>query len=125
MSAAVGRMNLVELLDRHKKLFYFGYRQWWVGESFTRILPSDPLPPLPKKIIWRGVVPRNDKGYPRAVDLATLYVQSPDAWIWKQGYRFLCADKDKEGRRVYLLWEDGLMQLHRWDEPNMNWGCAA
>lgn len=126
MSAAVGPMNLLEILDRHKALFYFGYKQWWIGESFTRALPTEPLPPLPRKIIRRGAMPRGDaSGYPRAVDLASLYVQSPQADIWKQGYRFVCADRDSEGRRVYLCYRDGKMEIHRWEEPDMSWGCAA
>ena len=126
MSAAVGPMTLVELIDRHKKLFYLGYKQWWLGEAFTRELPTDPLPPFPHKVTRRGNIPSGKaEQYPRAVDLVTHFVQNPDSEFWKQGYRFWCSDKDAAGRRVYLMWHNGLMEIHRWDEPDMSWVCAA
>jgi hypothetical protein len=125
MSAAVGAMNLLELLEKHREKFYFGYTQWWIGEAFSRVLPSDPLPAFPRKFTKRGSIPKGTaEQYPRAVDLLTHYVQRPDAAIWQEG-RMWCSDRDAVGRRVYLLHHNGLMEIHRWDEPDMGWGLVA
>ena len=104
-------MTIVELVTRYPSLFYS--QQWWRGESFTRMLPTETLTP-PPKLTQLGKVPNRFVKLPHAVDLLNAYVKDPthEAWL---GYLWT-ADTDVQGQRVYIGGRangHGLMEIHR------------
>lgn len=110
MSTAAYRMNLLELIEEHRNLFY--RQTWMLGEAFMRVLPDDDAMTIPpRRLVRTGQAPKSGDGLPRAVDLAHAYVLNPDDPIW---LRYLwTADTDKYGQRVYMGVNDGKMELHR------------
>jgi hypothetical protein len=123
MSAAVGRSNLIELVDQNKHLFYQGNRQWWEREAFMRILPEDTTCAPPTRIIGLGKIPKSDAGLPRAVDLAHAYIADSTNPIWQNW--IWCADKDANGQRVFVGVVNGLFEFHRHLAISTRWGQAS
>lgn len=129
MTVACGKENLLELREAHPHLFYSG-QTWFVREAFMRILPSDPLPIRPSRVVRLGQIPASSSGLPRAVDLAHLYVEHPDDMLWEK--YLWCSDTDSDGQRVYVggvnprqMGQSGGFQIHRHLAINMQWGQAS
>lgn len=122
MSAAVERMNLLEIIESHPKLWY--RQTWYLGEAFLRVLPDDDAFTIPpRRLVRTGQAPKSSEGLPRAVDLAHAYVLQPDDPIW-QRYHWT-ADTDKDGQRVYMGVNNGRMELHRHIHLTERFGCPV
>lgn len=116
-------MTLREIRAAHPNLFY--PQTWMDGEAFMDEPPSGHLTP--------GFVahPYRLNPYPRlavlAVDLAALYVRTPDDPRWR---RFLWTDdKDQHGNQVYVagLGQNGCegFQIHRHLVPDHRWAWVT
>lgn len=89
-------MTLTELRHARPELFYD--QNWFIKESFMRVLPEGEAkaPPLLRA---RNIPGQKDK-LPRAVDLAHAFIKSPKDPVW--AYFLWSADKDALGQRVYV-----------------------
>lgn len=122
MSAAVGRMNLLELREKYRGIFYS--QAWYLGERFMRALPSDDAFNIPpRRIVRTGQVPKDSKGLPSAVDLAHAFVLTPTDPIW-QKYLWT-SDTDRHGQRVYVGVNDGKFEIHRHIHLTERFGCPT
>jgi hypothetical protein len=122
MSSAVGRMNLLELREKHPALFYS--QSWFVREAFMRVLPNDDAPTVPpKRIHHTGQIPKPDADLPAAVDLAHAFVLHPDDPMWDRWY--WTSDKDASGQRVFVGAVNGKFELHRHLAITERFGQAA
>lgn len=117
-------MTLSELRTTFPELFYgHGHpEEWFRDEGFMQREPRaispffDTLPVRPE-----------DAGPVYAVDLAALYVRSPDASVWRRC--LWTDDTDRWGNRVYVggvgLYGIDAFQIHRKLEPECYWVRCA
>jgi hypothetical protein len=125
MSASIGMMNLLELRVAHPDRFH--RQDWFVREAFMRVLPTDPLPRRPSRLIRLGQVPKSNAGLVPAVDLAHLFLTYPDDPIWAS--YLWCSDVDSNRQRVYVggvTEANGRrLEIHRHIHLTMNFGVPS
>lgn len=104
-------MTIVEMLDRFPKRFYA--QQWYRGEQFTRILPTEIPNFPPTNVVFAGKEPPKNARLYHAVDLLNAYLKAPADPIWE---RYLWTkDVDASGQRVYVggINNTGAIEIHR------------
>lgn len=104
-------MTIVEMLDRYPRLFYS--QQWFRGEAFTRILPSEIPAFPPSSLVFSGKEPPKNARLYHAVDLLNAYLKAPSDLIW-DSYLWT-KDVDATGQRVYIGGKSntGVIEIHR------------
>jgi hypothetical protein len=108
----------MQLRQAHPDLFYG--QEWFVDEPFMARSVDEPLPTPAAHLV--GVFP-DDRPLPLAVALTWGYVLDPLNPIWDRW--FWCADRDKDGQRVYVGRRNGLWEIHRHLHITARWGVAA
>lgn len=114
--------TLATLRAAHPALFY--PQTWLAGEAFLHTTGLDQLSP-PKGIRRPGHIPTpGDPDLPLAATLASAYVRTPGASIWR--FFLWCADVDRHGNPIYVggIGHDDVpgFQIHRHLKPDLRWG---
>jgi hypothetical protein len=104
-------MTLAELVTSRPILFNTA-QIWYLGELFMYTPQIEPYLLTPVLLTHAGQIPDSDEGLHLAVDWCAAYVRDPSNPIWDNC--LWCKDVDRWGQRVYLMKQNGMMEIHRY-----------
>jgi hypothetical protein len=110
-------MTLHDLIAQFPHRFY--PQAWYNGHAFMSTpstLTSTAIPAL--KCVDRGAMPEIS-----AVDLAQLYINTPDHPIWE--HYLWCSDVDDVGQRIYVGTNGHGFEIHRHLHLTSRWGTPS